>query len=147
MSGIDPRITSSEPLHSTLSRGTIQSEVRAGNMRFMEAARRGDAAGMAACYTRNAQLLPNHSDVVEGIDAIAAFWGAAKGLGVASVHLETVELDGTGDSVIEVGRYTLTGADGAPLDRGKYIVVWRREDGMLKLHRDIWTTSMPQPTT
>ena len=28
---------------------------------------------------------------------------------------------------------------------GKYIVVWKRDGGQWKLHRDIWNTSMPAP--
>jgi hypothetical protein len=33
--------------------------------------------------------------------------------------------------------------DGKVLDKGKYIVIWKKEDGTWKLHRDIWTTSVP----
>jgi ketosteroid isomerase-like protein len=32
---------------------------------------------------------------------------------------------------------------GKVVDRGKYIVIWKREQGQWKLHRDIWNTSMP----
>jgi ketosteroid isomerase-like protein len=31
------------------------------------------------------------------------------------------------------------------LDEGKYVVIWKRHQGKWKLHRDIWTTSMPAP--
>jgi hypothetical protein len=37
----------------------------------------------------------------------------------------------------------LSGADGGALDNGKYVVVWHRDAGTWKLHRDIWTTSQP----
>jgi ketosteroid isomerase-like protein len=50
-----------------------------------------------------------------------------------------------GDLAAETGKYDLTGADGTVLDSGKYVVVWKREGGHWKLHRDIWNTSMPAP--
>jgi ketosteroid isomerase-like protein len=31
------------------------------------------------------------------------------------------------------------------MDSGKYVVIWKREDGAWKLHRDIWTTSASPP--
>jgi hypothetical protein len=48
-----------------------------------------------------------------------------------------------GDTAHEVGQYELLDAAGKTLDRGKYVVLWKKEGGRFKLHRDIWTTSMP----
>jgi len=53
--------------------------------------------------------------------------------------LETIELDEHGNSAYEVGKYTLSGAGGQVLDQGKYIVIWKKQHGEWKLHRDIWT--------
>lgn len=125
----------------------VAQDIAAANLRFIAAFRAGDAAGMASCYTRDAQLLPAQSDVVSGTAAIAAFWKAAMGLGIADARLETAEVEAHGDTAIEVGRYALSGADGGQVDRGKYVVVWHREDGAWRIHRDIWTTSIaPQPS-
>jgi ketosteroid isomerase-like protein len=33
--------------------------------------------------------------------------------------------------------------NGKTADRGKYIVVWKRDGGQWRLHRDSWNTSMP----
>jgi ketosteroid isomerase-like protein len=45
----------------------------------------------------------------------------------------------------EVGTYAMKLKDGTVADRGKYVVVWLKEDGKWKLHRDIWNTSLPAP--
>ena len=106
---------------------------------------RGDAAGAAQLYTADGQLLPSGSDVVTGHAAIEAFWGGVMGMGITSVRLETVELEDHGDTAIEVGRYELGTADGEVADEGKYLVIWKSQDGAWKLHRDIWTTSVAPP--
>jgi uncharacterized protein (TIGR02246 family) len=117
--------------------------IAAANRAFMDAFARRDAAGMAALYTADGQLLPTHSDVVTGTAAIQAFWQAVMGMGIEDAVLETVELTAHGDAAHEVGRYTLRGSGGQVLDQGKYVVIWQHDRGTWKLHRDIWNSSLP----
>jgi uncharacterized protein (TIGR02246 family) len=110
---------------------------------FMAAFSRGDAAGAAAVYTADAQVLPPNSDVITGQQAIQTFWQRAMDMGVKAVKLATVEVTGEGNTAYEVGQFTLQGAEGQVLDAGKYVVIWRQEAGQWKLHRDIWNSSRP----
>jgi uncharacterized protein (TIGR02246 family) len=131
---------------SDASPASPRQAIGAANARFMEAFGAGDAAALAACYTADAQVMPANSDVITGTEGIAGFWGAVMAAGIAGVRLETVEVEAQGDMAVEVGRYALSGADGGSIDSGKYMVVWHRDGGAWKLHRDIWTTSRPAPT-
>ena len=68
-------------------------------------------------------------------------------MGVPTLTLSTVEVTELGDTAYEVGDYTMKmqppGAD-AMSDRGKYLVVWKRQaDGAWKLAVDIWNTNLP----
>jgi ketosteroid isomerase-like protein len=65
------------------------------------------------------------------------------GLGIKTIRLDSSEVGVQGGMAVEIGQYTLSGADGNAMDTGKYLVVWRNEGGSWKLHRDIWNTSMP----
>jgi ketosteroid isomerase-like protein len=126
---------------------TTATEVRAAlsgaNEKFMTAFRQGDAAGCAACYTEEGQLLPPNSDVIAGKPAIQTFWQGAMNLGIRAVTLETVEVEDLGNTANEVGKYTLQGVEGQVLDTGKYVVIWKQEAGQWKLHWDIWNSSRP----
>ena len=122
-----------------------RTNILAGNQDFMVAFRRGDAAAVANLYTVGGQLLPPNSEVVSGHDAIRAFWQGAMDLGLTEAVLDTVEIDGSGDTAMEVGKYTLRFAGGQVADFGKYVVIWKAEAGAWKLHRDIWNTSQPAP--
>ncbi len=110
---------------------------------FVAAFRRGDAAGIANVYTAEAQLLPGNSDFVRGADAICDFWQAALDTGLKDTTLQAIEIEVHGDTAIEVGLYTIIGGDGGVADKGKYIIIWKNEADQWKLHRDIWTTSLP----
>jgi uncharacterized protein (TIGR02246 family) len=127
---------------ATESTTDIRAAITAANRQFVGAFQRGDAAGMAGMYTPDGQLLPTNSDFVTGTAAIQAFWQAVMNMGLNQATLETVEVEGHGDTAHEVGRYTL-GAGGQVLDQGKYIVIWKRQGGQWKLHRDIWNSSLP----
>jgi uncharacterized protein (TIGR02246 family) len=123
--------------------GEAREAIAAANQNFMASFARGDAAGMAALYTANGQLLPTHSDFITGTQAIQGFWQAVIDMGIKEATLETLEVEGQNEMAYEVGKFALRGSAGQILDRGKYVVIWKREGGRWKLHRDIWNTSMP----
>jgi uncharacterized protein (TIGR02246 family) len=114
------------------------------NQQFMAAFNQGRASGVAGCYTETAQILPANVGPIAGQENIQGFWQAVMNMGIKTARLETVELDVVGsETVIEVGKYTLLSSQEQVLDAGKYLVVWKTEQGQWKLHRDIWTTSLP----
>ncbi len=104
----------------------VRDAIAAADEKFMAAFNRGDAAGLAALYTENGQVLPPNSDFVTGRQAIQAFWQGAMDMGIKGAKLEIVEVEGLGDTAIEVSKYTLSGEAGQVLDTGKYIVIWKQ---------------------
>ena len=121
----------------------VRAEIEAANRKFEAAAAKGDGKATAALYTASGQALPAGSEVVSGTEAIGKLWQGVFDSGVKGVRLKTLEVESHGDLADEVGQYELLDAAGKTLDRGKYVVIWKKEGGAFKLHRDIWTTSMP----
>lgn len=119
------------------------ANIVAANQAFMATFSRADAAGMAALYTKDGTLMPTHSDFVKGQESISAVWQSVFDAGIKEAKLETLEVDGVGDSLYEVGKYTLFVEDGKVADSGKYIVIWKMVDGQWKMHHDIFNTSLP----
>ena len=114
--------------------------------KFMAAYNHGDAAGLAALYTENGQLLPTNNDFITGKPAIQAFWQVRMNPGVNSVKLESIEIETHGSTSIEVGLYSVQAQENQILDKGKYIVIWKFERGQWKLHRDMMNSSLPSST-
>jgi uncharacterized protein (TIGR02246 family) len=107
----------------------VRDAIVAANDDFVTTFEGGDAASMAALYTENGQVLPPNSDFVTGKPAIQTFWQAIFDVGIKEAGLETVEVEGHGDTAVEVGKFTLKSEGGQVLDQGKYIVIWKREEG------------------
>jgi ketosteroid isomerase-like protein len=127
---------------SVVAQKDMKTDIMAANQKFMDAFQKG-ATAMGSMYTTDAQLFPPNSDVVRGTSAITTFWKGGYDMGIKKAKLETVEAEQNGNLVTEVGNYTLYGANDAQMDAGKYIVVWKKEGGQWKLHRDIWNTNTP----
>ena len=121
----------------------VREAIIAAIEKFTAAYNQGDAAGLAALYTENGQLLPTSSDFITGKPAIQKFWQARMDPGVSSVKLESVEIEAHDETAIEVGVYSVQGQENQVFDRGKYIVIWKLEKGQWKLHRDMMNSSLP----
>jgi uncharacterized protein (TIGR02246 family) len=125
---------------------SARTAIEANTKQFVEAFNKGDAAAVANMYTMDARVLPPNAEMVEGRGNIQKFWQGAMTAGVKMVSLETVHVETQGNVAVEVGRYTTTnpGAGGTTTtDKGKYVVIWKREGGSWKLAVDIFNTNIP----
>jgi uncharacterized protein (TIGR02246 family) len=124
----------------------VRKSIEKANLKWCEGLRQGDAVRMAALYTEDAAVLPPNSEMIRGRQGIEKFWGGAVQMGVKDGVLTTMELSGSGDTIHEVGSYTLkiSPKGQKPVeDKGKYIVIWKHTASGWKLYRDIWNSNMP----
>jgi len=127
----------------------IRETIDLANLKFGEFVRKGDTKSLASLYTKDACLLPTSSGIVKGRKAIEEFWGGViAGMGLKEIELKTVEVIGEGDAATEMGEYMLKlepRGQKPAVDKGKYIVLWKKTPEGWKLHWDIWNTSLRPP--
>ena len=104
-----------------------------------------NAPAVGAYYATDAIVLSPNAEMVNGREAIQSFWKGFIDAGM-NVKLEPVQSEAEGNLGVEVGKYTILDPAGKTADQGKYLVVWKKEDGKWKLYRDIWNTNMPAPS-
>ena len=123
--------------------------IEAASAQWVDAFNQGDTAALAALYTEEAKLLPPNSQMIVGREGIQAFFQASFDAGEAKVQLTVIELSVSGDIAHVVGKYTFTlqPEDGEAIsDNGKYVEIWKRENGTWIMDKDIWNSSVPRPT-
>jgi uncharacterized protein (TIGR02246 family) len=117
----------------------VRDAVDAGNRAFIGAFLEGDADAIAQLYTENAELIAPGAPIARGRSAIAAAWKGTIATGIEDLALTTADVESAGDLAYETGTVRIVPKEGTP-SQGRYLVVWKREGGRWKLHRDIWNS-------
>ncbi|MEO5936450.1 MAG: DUF4440 domain-containing protein [Terriglobales bacterium] len=128
------------------AQGTLRATIEEKGKQFLAELKQGNAAAIAKMYTSDAKAFPPNGEIVQGREAIQKLWQDAIDGGMRDASFTVLEVERKGDIAYEVGLYAVRGSDGKEVDKGKYLVIWKREAGSWRLHRDIWNTSMPMPT-
>jgi uncharacterized protein (TIGR02246 family) len=102
-----------------------------------------DSAAMVIHFTKDGKIFPPNGDPIVGRTAIAAFVSEVNKFGIKEYKDETTALYGNEDNLVEEGNYTMGDGKGNRLDKGKYIAIWRKEDGDWKIYSNIYNTSLP----
>jgi ketosteroid isomerase-like protein len=87
----------------------VRNTIGAGVESFTAGFSRGDAAGLAALYTGNGQVLPSNGNFVTGRQPVETFWQAVMDMGIKEAQIEILEVEVHGDTAIEVSRFALLG--------------------------------------
>ena len=136
---------SAEGSPETTTAGTANAEaaVRALSRLFEEQFKSGDAAAMAAQYSPEGLVMPPNREAIGNARNIAALWDEAIRAGVKELGLRISDISGSGNYLTETGTYEMLDAHHNLVDKGKFLSVWRLENGQWKVFRDIWNTSLP----
>jgi uncharacterized protein (TIGR02246 family) len=131
------------PLPAFAQTGDARAQIEKVAKAWEKAYNAGDAAGVAALYTKDAKVMAPGAEAASGTKAIQALF-AADMAGGAKNALTTEDVVGFGDYALETGKWVATSADGKHLDHGPYMTLYKKEGGGWKLYRDTWNSAMPQ---
>jgi ketosteroid isomerase-like protein len=120
-----------------------KKEIEAANQEVSNFMAKGDSVGLASCYGTDGALLLNNMPAVKGQANLVKAWGGFINSGIGAIELNTTEVWGDENYITEDGTYVLKAKDGTQLDKGKYLVLWKKENGKWKFHRDISNSDLP----
>lgn len=139
-----PRRVDKEASVSSMEQQTeVRAAIEAATRQLIDAFGQRDAAGCASLYTEQGAMLPPNADIARGRQAIQDVWQGIFDAGLTAFRVESLEVESAGDLAYEMGRYTLYAGDNDVADEGKYILIWKREAGQWRIHRDIVNSSRP----
>jgi uncharacterized protein (TIGR02246 family) len=106
-----------------------------------------DAKKVVQFYATDGRFLAPHAPMAQGRAQVAAAWDGLLKLPNVSLTFGPVliEVAHSGEMAYDVGNYSLAfdGPHGRAKDEGKYVVVWKKEDGEWKAAADILNTNLP----
>jgi ketosteroid isomerase-like protein len=122
-----------------------KKEIEAADQEVINFILSGDSVGAANAYSKEGTLMADNMPALAGVDKISAFWGGFSKI-AGGLTLTTLEVWGDENFITEEGVFEVKGKDGNQLDKGKYLVLWKKEDGKWKLHRDLSNSDLPLVT-
>jgi ketosteroid isomerase-like protein len=120
-----------------------QKSVDSCNASFVAAFNKGDASGVANCYTADAKFMPPNAAAIDGMPAIQAEIEGYFKAGVTKIEIKSAGLWGNDDLLVEENTWSISGKDGAHLDHGKSLVAYKKDGGHWKMFRDCYNSDMP----
>ena len=138
--------TSTKETPATADNATLKKEIEAANVEFMSYISKGDSVGMANFYTEDAKMLFPNAPAIVGRRNIQTTVHNIFSSGIAKADFKAIDVWGTPDFATEEGELTLFDKAGTQVDKGKYIVIWKKEAGKWKPFRDISNSDMPPST-
>lgn len=139
-------IACQSPTKSSFDLANAKKEIEAANREISETFAKGDSVRLAEAYSKDGAFMGNNMPAVKGKENLTKVWGSFINAGLAKIDLTTSEVWGDENYITEEGTFTITSKEGKELDKGKYLVLWKKEDGKWKPHRDISNSDLPLAT-
>ncbi|WP_298548171.1 nuclear transport factor 2 family protein [uncultured Aquimarina sp.] len=108
---------------------------------FSTAYLKQDYEAIAQIYTKDAKIFPHNTSIISGYDAIKKRWASSSGYTPIEHQILPEEITVLGDTAHDYGYYQGKNKndDGTETNyKGKYVVVWKKANGIWKMYLDIW---------
>ena len=119
-----------------------KQEIQAANSNLTTLLSKGDSLAIAHdMYTADAKFFTENEAAVVGTAQLQSLFNEFI-TGEYTFELTTVEVLGNENALVEEGTYVIN-VKGQKADTGKYIAVWKKQDGKWKIYRDCPSSDLP----
>lgn len=134
--------TVEEMMEPSFDLDAAKAEIEGVNQQFMAFFSEMDSVGLASLYAQDAKFMMDGAPAISGRQGIQSTFSSFMQSDISRVELRLIDLWGNEDLLVEEGEYVLYAGDNEA-DHGKYLVLWKKENGDWKLFRDIFNTNLP----
>lgn len=120
---------------------SVKSHIVEMNKSYGDRFIKNDTSFYYSRYCKDAIAMPERVDALIGRDAIMSYYydnGANRDF---KIEILAGNIYGNNELVIEEGTYSFPDGKGGSFDNGKFIAIWKQEEGAWKLYREIWNTN------
>ena len=126
--------TEEEILNSETDISTLEKEIELRLREYENHLKNGDSIALGNMYMENAEILPS----TVGRENITKKFGAYIRNEITGSTFKTTHLWGNDQLLVEEGTGTWYHADGTAIGSGRYLLVWKKDEGEWKILRDTW---------
>jgi len=144
VAGCNSTPTSIDSASMSFNLDSVKAYITEMNKSYGHRFKTNDTAFYKERYCKDAAVYCPNVPAVVGIDSIISFFYGGGNNTETIIELPPNNISGNTDLVVEDGPYNFPDGKGGSVDKGKFIALWKQEDGKWKLYREIWNTDLPQ---
>lgn len=92
-------------------------------------------------YTKDGKIFPMNREILEG-EELSEYWNPSNPSDWKTTYhkVTPVEIKILGNEAYDYGHYEGSSTDGTSISKfqGKYVIVWKKVEGVWKIYLDIW---------
>jgi len=118
-----------------------EKQIRNAIANFSKAYMAGDHVAIGKLYTVDGKIFPVNTAIIEGQNAIASRFKLPDGITALNHKINPSEIRIEGNTAYDYGYYEGITSDKEGKEipfKGKYVIVWKKIDGVWKIYLDIW---------
>lgn len=128
---------------TAISSDSAKAIIAVRNTIYSNAVAKNDSAAFVNCYTDSACIFAPNAPEICTKNGVGKFFGMMEQMGTKGLMLTTKEVFCGKDIITETGTYEIVVANNQSVDKGKFMAIWKQENGIWKMHRDIFNSDMP----
>jgi ketosteroid isomerase-like protein len=133
-SGCDQNSSETNLERETVDLDALEKEIELRLREYENHLQNEDSIALGKMYTMDAEVIPS----TVGRDNITKVFGRMIRDGITGSSFKTVHLWGNDQLLVEEGTGTWSLKDGEIVGTGRYLLVWKKEEGDWKILRDTW---------
>jgi ketosteroid isomerase-like protein len=120
----------------------VKAHIAEMNKSYSQRFMTNDTAYYNQRYCKDAAVYSPGLPAVLGRDSIISFFYQNGTNKDAKIDLPPGNIYGDAGLIVEEGLYDFPDGKGGSFDKGKFIAIWKQEEGKWKLYREIWNTDV-----
>lgn len=113
---------------------SLEKEIQLRLREYENHLQNGDSIALGNMYMEDAEIIPS----TVGRENIIKVFGSMIRDSITGSSFKTTELWGNDQLLVEDGTGTWSHTNGKVVGRGRYLLVWKKDDGKWKILRDTW---------
>lgn len=120
----------------------VKSKIDSANLKYADRFTTNDSLWYVDRYCNDACVLPPNATKICGVDSLRKyFYGNGENKPIEMI-IKATNVYGSQEAVIEEGIYDFPDGKGGSFDKGKFIAIWKEENGKWKLSNEIWNSDI-----
>lgn len=114
--------------------GRFEKEITLRLREYENLLQKGDSIALGNMYLEDAEIIPS----TVGRENITGVFGSMIRDSITGSSFKTTKLWGNDQLLVEEGTGTWSHANGTIVGSGRYLLVWKKDNGKWKILRDTW---------